>query len=404
MWLSSRGIIWLVMLGIAPLISGSSEVITVKAGWEVFSAWDSNFYEQIATSGYEILENNAPGANVAFFPFYPLLIRLLMTVGLSAVTAGTLINHIAFLVTLIILYDWVDLNQGQKVAKWTTATLAFCPLSLFGSVVYTEGIFLLFSTLALSAFDRGYYWRSALWGSFATATRITGLALIPAMLLTAIFKRLSIKAYLASFLTSIGVMAYGVYCWMTFNDPKAFITVQYTQWDKKTGIDLTNWGRMLVEITAGAKNWNQGTLVDLVHPLIFGSICLIAFLLWYFRGKLGRAKVDYGFFSLFVLLWLLAGDPLLNTLSIVGGVYLLWRLRRDLPLIAVSYGFCSLGILIASGGTASLNRYAYGIISLTMGLGVVFTRFPRWGYAMMGFFTLLLITLSLRFAQQLWVA
>jgi hypothetical protein len=48
---------------------------------------------------------------------------------------------------------------------------------------------------------------------------------------------------------------------------------------------------------------------------------------------------------------------------IFGGIYLLWLLRRELSLITVVYGFWGLGILLASGGTISLNRLSYGIVS-----------------------------------------
>ncbi len=402
--LFSRGLIAFVMLGVAPLLAAPSGGIKAEFGWKVFSAWDSNFYQQIATTGYEILPNNQPGANVAFFPLYPLLIRLLMGLGVSTEVAGTLINHLAFFVTLIVLYDWTRQHHGEKAAKWATIVLAGCPLSLFGSVVYSEGIFLLFSTLALRSFDNQRFWFSAVWGSLTTAARITGLALIPAFLLTAFVRKYPLKAYFASFLSGIGVGLYGLYCWLQFRDPMAFITVQHTQWERSRGFDWVGWGRMIVEIVAGGANWNHGGIKDPTHPIIFGVICLIGYALWHFRAKLSKEKLDYGFFTLFFILWLLVGDPLLNTLSIVGGMYLLWHLRRELSLVAVSYGFCALGLLLASGGTSSLNRYVYGIISLSLALGVFLSRHRRWGYAMIGFFVILLVSFAIRFAQHLWVA
>jgi hypothetical protein len=61
-------------------------------------------------------------------------------------------------------------------------------------------------------------------------------------------------------------------------------------------------------------------------------------------------------------------------------------------------------MLIASGGTISLNRLAYGIVPVSMALGVLLSRHRRWGYCVMGFFGLLLVLFSIRFAQHLWVA
>jgi Gpi18-like mannosyltransferase len=105
-----------------------------------------------------------------------------------------------------------------------------------------------------------------------------------------------------------------------------------------------------------------------------------------------------------LFLWLLAGDQLINTAMVLGGGYLLWHLRTKLSLVTVIYGFCALGLILASGGTWSISRIAYGIVSLSIALGVLLERYPRWGYATMGFFTILLASFAVRFAQHLWIA
>jgi Gpi18-like mannosyltransferase len=93
--------------------------------------------------------------------------------------AGTLVN-ICFLGAIIIVYLWVEEHHGKSAARWSSAVLAWCPFSLFGTVIYTEGLFLLLSTAALRAFDKKQYFWLALCGALATATRPTGIALIPA--------------------------------------------------------------------------------------------------------------------------------------------------------------------------------------------------------------------------------
>ncbi len=404
MWLFSRIVILVAMLLIAPLLPAPPGGIQSHFGWEVFSVWDSDFYEKIASSGYEILENQQPGANVAFFPLFPIAIYLLSKLGISTTIAGTIINHLAFLGTLLLVYDWVKSHNGIQAARWTTAVLAWCPLSLFGSVVYSEGIFLFFSTAALRAFDRQSFWQSALWGSLATASRVTGLAIIPALLLTAYLRKSGLSAYIASLGAGIGVMVYSIYCWLTFRDPWAFITVQYSQWNRSQGFDWTGWLRMIVEIVAGGNNWNAGKLKEVTHPLVFGIIILLAWGLWRFKEKIGLKFFDYGYCFLFLVLWLLIGDPLLNTVSVLGSIYLLWKLRKELSLVVVNYGFCGLGMLLASGGTISLDRHVYAIISVSIAFGLLLSRHHRWGFNVMGFFGLLLILMSVRFAQHLWVA
>jgi len=69
----------------------------------------------------------------------------------------------------------------------------------------------------------------------------------------------------------------------------------------------------------------------------------------------------------------------------------------------VIYGFC-FGVDPSLWRTWSLSRIAYGIVSLAIALGVLLARHPRWGYATMGFFAILLASFAVRFAQHLWVA
>ncbi|HAC64464.1 MAG TPA: hypothetical protein DCF68_13225 [Cyanothece sp. UBA12306] len=401
-WLLSRALILLAMLGVAPLLAAPSGGIQAEFGWDVFSAWDSNFYQQIAHKNYDGL-GSFPGANVAFFPLFPLIIGLFIRLGFPAAVAGTLINNSAFLVTLFILYHWVKRTNGHQCARWAILVLAWCPLSLFATVVYTEGLFLCLSTASLSAFDRQSYLQAAIWGALATATRITGLALIPAFLLTAWRSKAPIIAYLSSLGSAVGVLIYSSYCWIQFNDPLAFITVQHTQWNRSQGLDWQGWQTMLLEITTGKSQWNYQQIQDLGHPFLFLVICAISYGLWCYRRHLG-AGFDYSLWFLIFLLWLMIGDPLLNTVSVWGGFYLIWHLRHRLSFVIVVYGFSALGLLLASGGTISLNRLAYGIISLSLALGVLLSDYPRWGYATIGFFGLLLVSFSIRFAQHLWVA
>ena len=152
LWLLSRLIICIVMLAIAPLLPAPPGGIAATVGWGVFAAWDSDFYERIAVFGY-----NTPHA-IAFFPLFPLLVRGLMTLGLPFVVAGTLVNNLAFLAALIFIHNWVASSHSKSIARWTTVVLTLFPLSIFGTVIYSEGLYLLFSAVALRAFEQKRYW------------------------------------------------------------------------------------------------------------------------------------------------------------------------------------------------------------------------------------------------------
>ncbi len=400
-WFSTRLVIWSAMLLLAPLLDAPSGGKAAVFGWGVFDAWDSIHYRNITTSGYEYLDDGK-GHNIAFFPLFPLLVRGTMNFGFPFEVAGVIVNNVAFLATLYCVYFWVKEFHSIQGARWATAVLAWCPPSLFTAVIYTEGLYLSLSAAALRAFDKHQYVWSGFWGAMATATRPTGLALIPAFLITAWKQKRSPVAYLAGLATATGILLFSLYCDLEFADPLAFIHAQ-KGWRSSLGFDWQGWWKMLMQITIGTTNWKHGWIKDPLHPLLFTAIVLIGFLIWRDRKRLGAAKVDYGFAALFLLLWILVGDPLLNTLSVLGGGYLLWHLRRQLTLITVIYGFCGLGLIFASGGTWSLNRIVYGIVSFSIALGVLLSRNPRYGYLTLCFFTILLASFSVRFAQELWV-
>lgn len=402
MWLLSRLLIVALMLLLVPLLPAPPGGIKPTVSWEIFSWWDSLLYKQIVTSGYEYI-NDGKGHNVAFFPGFPLAIRGVMALGLPFEVAGILVNNFAFLGALIVLYYWLAEHHSKSAARWATAVLAWCPLSLFGTVIYSEGLYLLFSTAAMRAFDNRKYAWVGLWGAIATATRPTGMALIPAFLIATWRERRGTVAYIASLAAAGGVILFSLYCAINFGDALAFIQAQ-RGWRPSLGFYWQGWLKMLMQISVGTTNWTHGWLKDPLHPLLFGLIMGCGFALWRFRTKIGATKVRYGFCALGLFLWLLAGDPLINTVMVLGGGYLLWHLRTQLSLVTVIYGFCALGLILASGGTWSLSRIAYGIVSLSVALGVLLARHPRWGYATMGFFAILLASFSIRFAQHLWIA
>ncbi|MGF1675965.1 MAG: hypothetical protein ACFCUV_20110 [Rivularia sp. (in: cyanobacteria)] len=402
MWFLSRLVIIVAMLLITPLLPIPENAQSPPLGWDVFYAWDSIWYHRIVVVGYEFV-NDGKQYSVAFFPLLPLLTKAIMYFGLPFKVAATLLNNFAFLGALIVLYSWVKETYGISAARWSTVVLAWCPYSLYGSVIYTEGLFLLFSTAALRAFDKKQHISAAIWGILSTATRITGVMLIPAFLFVAWKQHRGIKAYLASFAVGLSTLLYSLYCLVKFNDPLAFVHVQ-KGWRDSTGFAGEGWWNMLMQIVFSS-------------PLLFGLIIISGFLLWRFRQQLTNIKLHGVFYFLWLLLWLGIGEslwstdgnpfgkiPLVKITIVFGGLYLLWYSRTKIPLVATVYGFFSYLLILNTGLTASVERYAYGIVSLSFALGLVLKQHRDWGFAIATFFAVLLASLAVQFAQNQWVA
>jgi len=175
-WLSSRLFVDLI------LVSGS-----LRNGLplqQVFSAWDGNWFLGIARHGYNsapvILRSVGDGLALAqtpypFFPLLPLLLAGMSRLGLNDVAAGVLLNHLAMLGGLALVHALTGRLSGAAAANWACWFLAFSPGSLAYSMLYTEGLLLLFSCGAFLAAERQRYGLAASLAGLATLTRPNGL-------------------------------------------------------------------------------------------------------------------------------------------------------------------------------------------------------------------------------------
>lgn len=401
-WLFSRLLVITTMLLIAPLLPAPPGGIVPQFGWQVFAAWDGEWYQKIITNGYEYIADGKQHS-VAFFPLFPLVVKGVMALGLPFNIAGTLVNNFAFLGALLLVFNWVESTSGSSAARWTVATLAWCPFSLYGTVTYTEGLFLLLSTAALRAYEKQQYGSVALWGAMASATRVTGAMLVPTFLFMSWQEGRSKRAYLASLATSGGLLLFSGYCWLRFGDAWAFVHVQ-PAWGGSAGLAWQGWLTLVRQAIVGSIDASTGAIKNPLHGLLFGSICAAAWLLWRFRQKLDSIKVGYVFCIFGFVLWLLGGDRLLKLIMVFGGIFLLWHFKNQISRVVVVYGFFTLALLLNAGRTISVDRYAYGIVSLSIALGLLLSRYPRWGYFIMLFFALNLIQVAILFSQKIWVA
>lgn len=145
-----------------PVISGPLQGI-VK--------WDGGYYLSIAQSGYSL---DSP--NMAFYPLFPVLLRLLRALGIGWVSAGSLINTIALLIASQGLYLLtMEVTKKRKVAILTIlAWLAF-PSAHFFIAFYTEAVFVALATWSLLLLLRKKYLASGILAALAGGTRGVGI-------------------------------------------------------------------------------------------------------------------------------------------------------------------------------------------------------------------------------------
>lgn len=123
-------------------------------------AWanfDGEHYLSIAKNGYGNGEQ-------AFFPFYPLLIKVLG----SNIFVALLISHSCFLLTLFGLYKLTK-------SKLVILLLLTFPTAFYFASVYTESLFLCLVVWSFYAFQRKKYLSGIILGSLSSLTRVIGI-------------------------------------------------------------------------------------------------------------------------------------------------------------------------------------------------------------------------------------
>jgi hypothetical protein len=142
-----------------------------------FGRWDSVWYLSIADGGY------SDPARAAFFPLYPLLVRIAGAPLGSALVGGALLSTALLGAALVLLHRLVALDHPRAVARNAVLVTALFPMAFFFSAVYSESLFLALSVGAVYAarLDR-WAWAGVL-GALATSTRSAGVVLLVPLVL-----------------------------------------------------------------------------------------------------------------------------------------------------------------------------------------------------------------------------
>ncbi|MFP5364474.1 MAG: mannosyltransferase family protein [Thermoleophilia bacterium] len=134
--------------------------------------WDSVWFIRIAADGY------GDAASEAFFPLYPLLVRVAGALSGSMLIGGALASTALLGVALVLLHRLVALDHSRAVAGNAVLVTALFPVSFFFSAVYSESLFLALSIGAVYAARRERWaWAGAL-GLLAATTRSAGVLLL----------------------------------------------------------------------------------------------------------------------------------------------------------------------------------------------------------------------------------
>jgi hypothetical protein len=209
-----------------------------KTFLETLTRWDGSWYLGIAADGY----GYTPGTQspVAFFPLYPMTVRIIgFLVG--NLTAGFVVSNAALFGALVLLWKLAE-DEATTNPQFTAGDglraarlLAYGPVSLFFSLIYSEALFLFLTLATIYAARRQRWWTAGLLGLGAALTRNVGLFLAAPLLCEylglqwrrPLVRRQATWSNLIPCLFPFGgIVLWSAYLYWRFGDPLLFLKVQ----------------------------------------------------------------------------------------------------------------------------------------------------------------------------------
>jgi hypothetical protein len=205
----------------------------------VLGGWDGKWYRIVAEHGYTF----TPGerSDTAFFPLFPLLLRVVHVLGPDLQLAGLILAHVFFVVAVLafaeLTTELFDAETGRRAAIW----LCVIPMGFVFSMAYpTSMVFALMALSALAALRGRWLW-AALAVGLAGLGRPEAVAMALPLAAIAWQRRDEItrwRAVTALLAAPLAVLGFWVYLWIHLGNAHAWSASQ-REWGREfrwTGI------------------------------------------------------------------------------------------------------------------------------------------------------------------------
>jgi len=147
---------------------GYFNAVLFRSPLGILEAWDGIWYRHVAAYGYILIPHHQ--SDPAFFPLYPLLLKIIGLTEISTGVGGVVVSTLLFLGALLAFEELGRELVGPWLARRATLLLAVFPTSYVCSMVYPESLVLLaFALAGLCAVQRR-------WLACVALAAIAGLA------------------------------------------------------------------------------------------------------------------------------------------------------------------------------------------------------------------------------------
>ena len=252
----------------------------------LWSGWDGKRYLDIIQNGYA---NEIPAREqLAFFPLYPFLASVLDRIVHHSELSALVVSNTAYLLASWWLYQLVELDYGEKVAKRAVYFLAIFPTAYILHAIYTESLFIALSVGAVLHFRRKQMLRANLLIFLVATARIHGLLLLPLVFGEWITAPRAEKKWADLFFPALSAsLGLGVYLLVNYaveGDPLYFLYIQKVIWQRTVD---TPWMGLKVALRSfHSADFERKVLVGFFE-IAAAALGLIGVIFAFFQLRLG---------------------------------------------------------------------------------------------------------------------
>lgn len=211
-----------------------------------FGNFDGVHYLRIAQDSYSAQYSQA------FFPLYPLLIRIFTEANIFLPKDpdldtrifvdpiffynGLILSNLFFLIALYFFYKLVILDYKKEIGLKSIILLLAFPTAFYFGSIYTESLFLLLTVGFFYLIRKQNFIAAGVLAALASATRIFGLLFLLVFIVELYFKVKNrqillkseqfTKALIGILLVPMGALLYMLYLRFEFDNPLYFLTSQ----------------------------------------------------------------------------------------------------------------------------------------------------------------------------------
>lgn len=217
--------------------------------------WDAGWYLLIAQKGYSYVPGSQ--SSVAFFPAYPLALKVVAGLIGSTFLAGMVVTWASGLGVAVLFWHWCRARLETRAAQAALVLLLVFPYAWFLHLsIYADALFILSVLASFTLLDHDHPVLAGMAAAVATGARPIGIAVVVGLAVRALERRGALRlpttgrlrlpngihldrvrpADAGVLLSLAGLGAWCTYLWVRFGDPLAFAAVQAAPgWEQAAG-------------------------------------------------------------------------------------------------------------------------------------------------------------------------